>query len=97
MVKDRILNVFIYNAFKKHVEELLDIHSFENCCKLFFYLPSIVDRKESIRQYMENVNLNPINSGYEKFRDFSSNQNYFYLQHLDLKMIQKEKLQLQLC
>ena len=60
MVKDRISNAFTCTTFNKHVEELLDIHLFENCCKLSFNLPSVVDRKESIHQYKENVNLNSI-------------------------------------
>ena len=64
---------------------LFDKHSIENLLKMFFFVLSTVDHKESINQYMNNINLSPDNYRYENFKDFSPLQEEFCTHHLDLK------------
>ena len=52
---------------------------------LFFYLPSTTDRKESINQYKDNVQLHPIDCNYESFSQFSSKKASFQPHHLESK------------
>ena len=50
---------------------------------MFCYLPSTTDRKESINQYKDNVQLHPIDCPYEKFSEFSSKKSNFFPHHLE--------------
>ena len=52
---------------------------------LFFYLPSTTDRKESINQYKDNVQLHPTDCNYESFSQFSSKKASFQPHHLESK------------
>ena len=58
-------------AFKKH-KEFLKSNDKGKSSTLFFYLPSTTDRKESINQYKDNVQLHPFDCDYEEFNQFSS-------------------------
>lgn len=76
-IKDKIPNALIGTAFKKHMQEITNECSVETYSKVFFYLPSTTDRRESINHYMENVNVNPINCWYESFKDYSPTEEDF--------------------
>ena len=59
--KERIPNAFVSTYFKKHFREIIDERRHnEEFSVLFYYLPSVTDRKEEINQFRDNVNLNPI-------------------------------------
>ena len=61
--KERIPNAFVSTCFKKHLREILDERrQNEEFPGLFYYLPSITDRKEKINQFRDNFNLNPIDA-----------------------------------
>ena len=57
--------------------------------KLFYYLPSTTDRKETINQFRSNVQLHPINCLYEDFTGFSPKGKYFKPQDLDSRNLEK--------
>ena len=46
----------LFNQHIKLVEKSKDLEM----SQLFFFLPSITDRKESLNQYLKNVNITPI-------------------------------------
>ena len=61
--KEKIPNVFISTCFEKHFPEIMNERQHNDVFSgIFFYLPSITDRKNKINQHWENVNLNPIDS-----------------------------------
>ena len=58
--KQKILDAFISSSFKKHYCEIMnERREKEDFSTLFYYLPSITDRKEDINQHRNNVNLFP--------------------------------------
>ena len=60
VAKERIPNAFVSTCFKKHFREIIDErHQGEEFSTLFHFLPSIIDRKEKIDQFRDNVNLDP--------------------------------------
>ena len=60
--KQKIPNVFISTSFKKHYREIMnERREKEDFSTLFYYLPSITDRKEDINQHCNNVKLSPVN------------------------------------
>ena len=65
VAKDRIPNAFTLTAFKKHYIMIVDERHTKEKSDLIYYLLSIVDRKESINQYRDNIILNPIDCRYE--------------------------------
>lgn len=71
--KDKIPNVVITRSFKKYFHEALNErpHNDESCT-LFYFLPSISDRKEKIKEHRDNVNLNPIDSSFDYLNSFST-------------------------
>ena len=50
---------------------------------LFYYLPSITDRKEKINQFKNNVQLFPLTVEYDQFTTFNKDKQQFFPQHLD--------------
>ena len=69
-MKTQMPNIFSCTCFKKHKQLLLEQH--ENSVKQsrqFFFLPATLDRKEEFLQYKDNVNLHPIEIGYEVFTE----------------------------
>ena len=51
--KQALPNIFQVTSFKKHNEVLLNKK--QGSSRLFFYLPSTTDRKETINKFRENV------------------------------------------
>ena len=58
--KQQIPDAFISTSFKKHFSEIMNEKRDENSSSLFYYLPSITDRKETINQWKNNPSLVPI-------------------------------------
>ena len=58
--KQQIPNAFVSVAFKNHFDEIMNGDRSENSSSLFYFLPSVSDRKEEINQHKNNVSLFPI-------------------------------------
>ena len=69
--KQQIPNAFVSVAFKKHFQEIMSESSNESSSSLFYFLPSISDRKEEINQHKNNVSLNPIDITTDFIESFS--------------------------
>ena len=73
--KQLMPNVFKGTAFNCH--DLLNVaESKTTLSNIFFYLPSITDRKEGINQYKDQVALVPITFNLEDFSKFSPREDY---------------------
>ena len=76
--KQKIPDAFSANCFNKHFSKIMnekrekDDHS-----TLFYFLPSITDRKESTNQWRDNVNLTPVDFTIEFIESFSSKKAKF--------------------
>ena len=68
--KQILPNIFQGTSFKKHNPMLLNERSVQEHSKMFFFLPSMTDRKEKINQFFKNVSLHPIDCHYEDFQKF---------------------------
>ena len=68
----------------------------EGLSSLFFYLPSITDRKEKINQFRENVNINPIACSLELLSNFSPEKVDFKPHLLNSSMPKKRDRQVEL-
>ena len=55
--EQKIPDVFVSTTFKKHYSEIVNEARERNVSTLFYYLPSIIDRKESVNQHKNKVNL----------------------------------------
>ena len=61
--KQKIPDAFVSTSFKKHYSEIInERREKEEYSALFYYLPSITDRKEEVNQHPNNVNLSPVDS-----------------------------------
>ena len=70
--KGKIPNAIILTCFKKYFHEIMnDRQHNEESSGLFFYLPSITDRKETMNQYCDNVNFNLVDCSLELLSSFS--------------------------
>ena len=59
--KQKIHGAFVSTAFRKHYFEIINKRrEKEEFSTLFYYLPSITDRKEAINLHKNNVNLIPV-------------------------------------
>ena len=85
--KQLLRNIFQSTCFKRHHQLLTNER--DDPSKLFYYLPSTTDRKETINQYRSNVQLHPINCLYEDFTGFSPKGKYFKPQDLDSRNLEK--------
>ena len=57
--------------FKKHFREITEEQQHgEDFSTLFFYLPSITDRKEKINQFRDNVSLNSVDCSLDFLNSF---------------------------
>ena len=63
--KQRLPNIFQGTSFKKHNEMLLNEK--QESSRSFFFLPSTTDRKETINNFREHVQLHPIDCLYDDF------------------------------
>ena len=73
--KQLMPNVFKGTAFNCH--NLLNLAEAKNTMSnLFFYLPSITDRKESVNQYKSQMSLVPVTTDLEDFSKFSPREDY---------------------
>ena len=70
--KQQIPNAFVSVAFKKHFDEITNENKSDSKSVLFYYLPSVSDRKEAINQFKNNVSLSPVNVTLELIESFSS-------------------------
>ena len=71
-MKSSLPNIFSCTACKKHVSLLLDQN--ENKVKssrIFFFLPSTLDRKEEFIQWREQVHLHPIDLNIDNLMEIS--------------------------
>ena len=74
--KQQIPDTFITTSFKKHFQEVINEKKGESYSEMFYYLPSISDRKEGINQYKSNVSLVPTDVTLEFINSFSSEKQY---------------------
>ena len=70
--KQQIPDAFISTAFKKHFNEIVNEKGDEESPSLFYFLPSISDRKESINQWKNNPLLTPIDFTIKFIESFGS-------------------------
>ena len=73
--KEQIPNAFVSVAFKKHFDEIVNESSSSSKTdvksSLFYFLPSVSDRKESVNQFKNNVSLMPCDVSVELIESFS--------------------------
>ena len=70
--KQQIPNAFVSVAFKNHFEEIMNgDRSESSSSSLFYFLPSLSDRKEEINQHKNNVSLFPIDITLDFIESFS--------------------------
>ena len=71
--KQKIPHAFISTAFRKHYFEIINKRrEKEEFSTLFYYLPSITDRKEAINLHKNNVNLTPVDCLLTVIESFAS-------------------------
>ena len=58
--KQQIPDAFVSTSFRKHFNEIVNEKTADESSSLFYFLPSISDRKESINQWKNNPLLTPI-------------------------------------
>ena len=80
--KQQIPDTFIATSFKRHFQEVVNEKRNEDYSKMFYYLPSISDRKEEINQYKSNVSLVPTDVTLEFINSFSSEKQYNFQPNL---------------
>ena len=81
--KQQIPNAFVSVAFKKHFQEIMSESRNESSSLLFYFLPSISDRKQEINQHKNNVSLNPIDITTDFIESFSAEKVSFKPDLLD--------------
>ena len=83
--KQQIPNAFVSVAFKKHFEQIMsdDGNDRETSSSLFYFLPSVSDRKEEINQHKNNVCLSPIDITIDFIESFSQEKVSFRPDLLD--------------
>ena len=72
--KQQIPNAFVSVAFKKHFEQIMSSDRDESS-SVFYFLPSLSDRKEEINQYKNNVSLSPVDVTVDFIEKFSTVEN----------------------
>ena len=75
--KQQIPDAFISTAFKKHFNEIMNEKRDEDSSTLFYFLPSISDRKEAINQWKNNPSLVSIDFNIDFIESFSKQQEKF--------------------
>ena len=69
--KQQIPNAFVSVAFKNHFDEIMNGDRTESSSSLFYFLPSVSDRKEEMNQHKNNVSLFPIDITLDFIESFS--------------------------
>ena len=73
--KQKIPDGFLSISFKKHYSEIMnERREKEDFSTLFYYFPSIADRKQDINQHRNNVNLSPVDCSISFIKRFSKNK-----------------------
>ena len=75
--KQQIPDAFISTSFKKHFNEIMNERRNEDSSSLFYFLPSISDRKETINQWKNNPSLVPIDFTIDFIESFSTQNEKF--------------------
>ena len=75
--KQQIPDAFISTSFKKHFNEIMNEKRNEDSSSLFYFLPSISDRKETINQWKNNPSLVPIDFTIDFIESFSTQNEKF--------------------
>ena len=75
--KQPLPNIFQRTAFKKHTFYLMDQRN-QDFSKMFMFLPSTLDRKEELNQYLNNVNLYPTDVSFDQLKKLND-RNYLIL------------------
>ena len=76
--KQKIPDTFTSTSFKKHYSEVInERRQKEDFSTLFYYLPSITDRKEDKSQHRNNINLSPVDCSIPFIESFSKNKEQF--------------------
>ena len=89
--KNQIPDAFVSTAFRRHYSEVVnEKKGKEDSSSLFFFLPSITDRKEEINQWKNNPSLTPIDFTIEFIQKFSSKKAKFE-PHLLNSLDEKER------
>ena len=70
--KQQIPDAFVSVAFKKHFDEIMNEKRDDSTSSLFYFLPSVSDRKEEINQHKNNVSLFPIDITLDFIESFSA-------------------------
>ena len=71
-LKQKIPDAFTSTSFKTNYSEIMnERNKKEDFSLLFYYLPSITDRKEKINQHHNNVNLLPVDCSISFIGSFS--------------------------
>ena len=85
--KKEMPNVFTSTTFKKFNDFLTSTDKGEYST-LFYFLPSITDRKEKINQFKNNVQLYPLTVQYDEFTEFNNGKQFFpqHLESTDLEL-----------
>ena len=91
--KQQIPDAFVSVAFKKHFQEIINEKENEIKSSLFYFLPSVSDRKEVINQHKNNVFLSPVNINAEFIESFSKESVSFKPDLLNSSEIEQRKPQ----
>ena len=70
--KQQIPDAFISTSFKKHFNEIVNEKRNDEISSLFYFLPSISDRKEAINQWKNNPLLTPVDFSIEFIESFGT-------------------------
>ena len=93
--KQQIPNAFVSVAFKKHFEQIMSEggNDRDETSSLFYFLPSVSDRKEEINQHKNNVSLSPVDITVDFIESFSPEKVSFKPDLLDSSDEKERKLQ----
>ena len=89
-MKQPIPNIFFCTSFKKHKNYLINEHTTDRLASsLFLFLPSTLDRKEEMLQFLDSVNLHPIDATYSDLKEFNDDRD-FDPSHLEIDSLRHE-------
>ena len=96
VAKERIPNAIVSLCFKKH-HEIMDKRPYnEELSSLFFFLPSIMARKEKINQFHDNFDLNCTDCSLDYLNSFSFDKVDFQPHLLNCSDAEKRDLPVEL-